>query len=212
MLIDKYKLIVFDLDGTLVHTTAEYRYFIVPSVLKKLGKNPDVDLKLIDKFWFDAGRDETILKEFRCDPLKFWKEFHKLDKIEERKKYTHIYNDVWESLKRLKKMGKLLAITTGAPKKLARMETNLLPKDLFTNIIYITSTRYKGKPHPDSLIGCLKFCKAKPQDTVYIGNSTEDGKYAEAANVDFIYLERREHQFKGETLTTMHSLQDLFLD
>ena len=38
-IIDKYKLVVFDLDGTLVHTTAEYRYFVVPQTLKDLGKN-----------------------------------------------------------------------------------------------------------------------------------------------------------------------------
>lgn len=212
MLIDKYKLIVFDLDGTLVHTTSEYRYFVVPNVLKKLGKNPDTDLKLIDKFWFDANRDETILKEFRCDPLKFWKEFHKLDKIEERKKYTHVYDDVWECLKRLKKMRKLLAITTGAPKKLAQMETELLPQNMFTKIISITSTRYRGKPHPESLFGCLKFCKMKSHEAVYIGNSNEDGEYAKAADVDFIYLERRKHPFKGEAIATIHSLQEIFLD
>ena len=121
-------------------------------------------------------------------------------KLEERAKFTHVYDDVWESLKKLKKMGKILAITTGAPKKLAEMEIGLLPENLFTKITAITSTRYKSKPHPESLLGCLKFCKIKPQDAVYIGNSNEDAKYAKAANVDFIYLERREHEFKGEAL------------
>lgn len=212
MIIDKYKLIVFDLDGTLVHTTAEYRYFIVPKVLRKLAKSGEISLKLIDRFWFDADRDEVISEYFECNPTQFWKLFNKEDSLEERAKYTHVYDDVGMSLKKLKKMNKLLAITTGAPKRLAQMETELLPQNMFTKVISVTSTRYKDKPHPESLFGCLKFCEVKPHEAVYIGNSSEDAKYSEAANVDFVYLERKEHPFKGKALTTIHSLHQLFLD
>jgi len=209
MLIGKYKLIVFDLDGTLVHTTAEYRYQIVPHVLKKLGVNI-VTLPLIDKFWFDGNRNETIKNEFGLDKNLFWKVFHKEDSMEKRKQYTHVYDDVHDAIKKLKKLGKLLAITTGAPKKIAKIETDLIPKEEFTKIISVTSTRYKAKPHPQSLIGCLKFCKVKAKNAVYIGNSREDAEYAKVAGVDFIYLERREHTFSGENISTIHTLMELF--
>lgn len=208
MLVGKYKLIVFDLDGTLVHTTAEYRYQIVPHVLKKLGVM-NVSLPLIDKFWFDGNRNETIKIEFGLDKDIFWKVFHIEDSMEKRREYTHVYDDVHYAIKRLKKLGKVLAITTGAPKMIAKIETDLIPKEDFAKIISITSTRYKAKPHPESLIGCLKFCKTKATDAVYIGNSREDAEYAKAAGVDFIYLERREHNFSGDAIATINTLADL---
>lgn len=210
MLINKYQLIIFDLDGTLVHTTAEYRYYIVPKVLKKLGINK-TSLNLIDKFWFDGDRDKTIQDNFKCDKDLFWKVFRKEDNFEQRAKYTHAYDDVEESVKKLKKLNKLLAITTGAPKWIAKIETNLIPKNNFAKITSITSTRYKAKPHPESLLGCLKFCNTKANKAVYIGNSREDSQYAKAAGVDFIYLERREHNFSGEFITTINTLTELFL-
>lgn len=209
MLIDKYKLIIFDLDGTLVHTTAEYRYFIVPNVLKKLGVNKKISLGSIDKFWFDGNRTKTITEDFGCNKIEFWKVFHKQDKIEERAKYTHVYDDVWEVTEKLINHDKQLAITTGAPKRIVKIELSLLSQDRFDKVTSITSTRYKAKPHPGSLLGCLKYCRTEPKDAVYIGNSREDSEYAKAANVDFIYLERREHSFSREHVTTINSLREL---
>lgn len=208
-MVAKYKFVIFDLDGTLVHTTAEYRYFIVPKALKKAGVNKKVSLKLIDKFWFEGNRNTIISEQFGCDKNLFWKVFHREDKIDERAKYTHVYDDVWETITSLRGIGKKLAITTGAPKPIAKIEVDLLPKDHFDKIISITSTRYKAKPHPESLIGCLKFFKAKPSDAVYIGNSMEDNKYALAAGVDFIFLERREHPFSGKSVLKINSLREL---
>jgi len=61
-LINNYTLLVFDLDGTLVHTTPEYRYFIVPKVLEKMGKDTaKISLGEIDKFWF-GGKGIKLLK------------------------------------------------------------------------------------------------------------------------------------------------------
>lgn len=134
-----------------------------------------------------------------------------MDFMENRAKYTFAYDDVHETLQNLKKMGKTLAITTGAPKPIAEMESNLLPKHLFSRITSITSTRYKAKPNPQSLNGCLKILKYKTSQAVYIGNSTEDAIYAKNAGVDFIYLEREEHEFRSKKLKTIHSLSELFL-
>lgn len=216
-ILDKYKLVVFDLDGTLVHTTAEYRYFVVPNVLKELGKGPkklnfakqNFAFNAIDKFWFDGERDKTISNELGCDPKIFWKVFHKFDKPEKRAKFTKVYDDVTLVLSKLKKAGKMLAITTGAPRRIAEMEINLLPKHLFIKIISVYSTRYKNKPHPQSLMACIKFCKANAVQSVYIGNSNDDSIYANSAGVDFIYIERKEHPFKESSITTIHTLFDL---
>lgn len=209
-ILDKYKLIAFDLDGTLVHTSAEYRYFVVPKVIRDIKKSPKkLNFQAIDKFWFDGERDKTIRQQFESDPGVFWKIFHKFDKPEERAKFTRIYDDVKPTLTKLRNKGKILALTTGAPKKIAEMEINLLPKHLFAKIISVYSSRYKNKPHPESLLALIKFCKIKNSQSVYIGNSNDDSIYAKSAGVDFIYIERREHPFKGSSNATIHTLFDL---
>lgn len=209
-LINKYTLIVFDLDGTLVHTTAEYRYSVVPKVIQKLGQDPNkIALKDVDKFWFDGERNTTIKQCFKVDPYFFWKTFHKYDVPKERKRYTMPYEDVLPALNDLKEKGKILAVTTGAPKWIAQMEISLLPPDLFTKVISVTSTRYKNKPHPQSLLACIRFCKKNVEESLYIGNSDDDAIYAKAANVDFLYIGRRKHSFSRSKVATIHSLLDL---
>lgn len=112
-LLNKYTLLVFDLDGTLVHTTAEYRYFVVPKVLERLGQDAaKITLKSIDKFWFDGDRESTISEHFKVDPYKFWKTYHKYDLPQTGKRFTRHYEDVLPALKAFKKKKKLLAIAT----------------------------------------------------------------------------------------------------
>ncbi len=117
-MLEKYKHISFDLDGTLVHTMPEYRHKIVPEVVKELGGVIQNKFS-IDKFWFESGRDE----------------------MEIQKKLT-----------------------------------------------------------------------IQPNETVYVGNSNEDAYFAKNAGVDFIYLERKEHQFdlRDYAIATIHSLSELF--
>ena len=46
---------------------------------------------------------------------------------------------------------------------------------------------------------------------MYIGNSNEDAYFARNADVDFIYLERQQHEFdsKDWIIKTIHSLEEL---
>lgn len=96
MLIEKYKLIVFDLDGTLVSTSPSYRYSLIPRVLRKLGiiDLSHIDTLTIDKFWFDIDRDITVSDNFKYPPKDFRRVFKRLDGIAERAKYVYLYEDI----------------------------------------------------------------------------------------------------------------------
>jgi len=92
-MLKKYKHISFDLDGTLVFTNKEYRYEVVPKVVKKLGglvKNAH----LIDRFWFESNRDEIIKNDFNLDPKAFWLVFRDFDEPVKRALLTQSFNDV----------------------------------------------------------------------------------------------------------------------
>lgn len=75
----KFKAVIFDLDGTLVHTTPKYRYKTTGRTLKEFGKKATKDI--IDKFWFEGKRDKTIKKYFGVEPKLFWNVFREKDNI-----------------------------------------------------------------------------------------------------------------------------------
>lgn len=212
-MIDKYRHISFDLDGTLVHTLESYRHQIVPAVVKELnGKIKEAHS--INKFWFESGRDEIIRNEFSiADPLEFWEVFRRHDIPVERYKHTSAYSDAEPAIRKLKDLGKIVSIVTGAPHAIAQMEIarlNGAPHDYYLSI---TDKKYKSKPDPSSLNFVMTELGVGRDETVYIGNSNEDAHLAKNAGVDFIFLERKEHEFdlRDYVLKTIHSLDQLFI-
>ncbi len=104
-MLNKYKHISFDLDGTLIHTVPEYRHEIVPMVVKQLGGEIK-DEHSIDKFWFESDRSNIIQNEFGLDPSNFWQLFRKVDSAEKRSSHTRAYDDAERTLRKLKQMSK----------------------------------------------------------------------------------------------------------
>jgi phosphoglycolate phosphatase len=209
-MLKKYKHISFDLDGTLIHTIPEYRHEIVPAIVKKLGgtiKNKHS----IDRFWFESNRNTIIQNDFNLEPSSFWNLFNEMDR-EKRSLYTRAYDDAECSLRKLKEMNKIISIITSVPHEIAQMEIeklNRAPHDFYFSIDY---SRFIEKPDPKSFHYVLENLKVRPKETVYIGNSNEDAYYAKNAGVDFIYLDRKEHQFDLEdyAIATIYSLDELF--
>ena len=210
-MLKKYKHISFDLDGTLVFTNKEYRYEVVPKVVKKLGglvKNAH----LIDRFWFESNRDEIIKNDFNLDPKAFWLVFRDFDEPIKRALLTQSFNDVEKSFKKLKKLDKTISIITGGPNKIAKLELKKLNGAPYDYSFSIEDSQYKEKPNPESFSFILNQLNSTPQETIYIGNSNEDAYYAKNAGVDFIHIERNEHKFdlKEHAVCTIKSLEELF--
>lgn len=211
IMLKKYKHISFDLDGTLVHTVPEYRHKIVPEVVEKLGGTIK-EKHSIDRFWFEGGRDLIIQNEFGLNPPDFWKLFREVDLPESRSAHTRAYDDSERNFRKLKAMNKTISIITGAPHFVAQLEIEKLNGAPYDFYLSIFDNKFKPKPDPGSLQYALKKLDMKPAETVYIGNSNEDAHFAKNAGVDFIYLERKEHQFdlKDYAIATIHSLDELF--
>jgi phosphoglycolate phosphatase len=209
-MLKKYKHISFDLDGTLVHTVPEYRRRIVPIVVNKLGGRIN-EPNIIDRFWFESGRDKLIRSEFKLDPHEFWDLFRKIDTPDERSKHTSAYPDAEEAIKKIKKKNKIVSIITGAPHWIAEMEIKKL-NDIEHNLyLSIHGSGFKPKPDPLSFQHALDKLSAKPEETLYIGNSSEDAHYAKNTGVDFLYLERKEHKFdlREYSIGTIYSLSEI---
>ncbi len=210
-MLKKYKHIAFDLDGTLVHTTSEYRHKIIPIAVNQLG-GKILNEHSIDRFWFESGRNKIIRDEFNIDPKLFWDLFRQIDSPENRSLHTYAYSDSGSCFERLRKMGKIISIITGAPHWIASMEIEKLngaPHDFYFSI---NQSDFDDKPSPESLYYVLRQLNVKASDTVYIGNSNEDANFAKNADIDFIYLNRSEYRLNltDYPIATINNLERLF--
>jgi len=203
-----YKAVVFDLDGTLVHTTPEYRYKIVEQTLKDLGATSSHHH--IDRFWFEARRDAIIQEHFGLEPKQFWETYRKHDTTELRKQFTKLYDDV-SFIKELRQNGYKTGIVTGAPLHIASLEIEMLGREDFDAVIVANSSGgFKPKPHPQGLEECMNLLGVKKQETIYVGNADEDVATAKNAQVFGVLLVRGEHEFPDISPSLrIHSLYEL---
>lgn len=210
-LLEKYAHYSFDLDGTLVVTTKKYRCNLLKKVVEKLGGEIK-SAHIIDKFWFDARREEVIKKEFKVDVEKFWEFFVKWDIPEERSKHTFPYRDAEPALKKLKNAGKITSVITGSPHAVAQMEIKKLNGVSCDFYLPLHGSVFNPKPDPASLRFVIRKTSTLTKNTLYIGNSNDDAYYAKNAGVSFVYLERKEYVFNLESyaIAKISSLEELF--
>jgi HAD superfamily hydrolase (TIGR01549 family) len=210
-MIDDCKAVLFDLDGTLVSTRPEYRYFVVTSALEDLGvlEGKKYD---IDRFWFAHDRDTTIAERFGVNPVSsFWKAYKSYDTPELREQWTEAYDDVPPALGMLKERGLRLGIVTGAPPRVVPVELALIDKDKFDAVIFARKDHgLELKPHPAGIEECLRQMHIPNNKAIYVGNAREDIECARNAGVLDVLIDRGEFKFEGlEPSMTIKSLYEL---
>lgn len=207
-MIDKYKHISFDLDGTLVDAKPGYRYAVTSQVVDELGGS--WTRESVDRFWFESGRDRTITEEFGLDPKSFWTRFGEVSTPDLRIQHTITYPESAPVLGRLKSLGKTVSVLTGAPRWLADLEVCLLGDVELDHLCPIVDSGFDPKPDPGSMNHALTTLGHLPSETLYVGNAAEDALFAAAAGCDFILVDRGEHRFPGqERHRTIRSLEEL---
>jgi phosphoglycolate phosphatase-like HAD superfamily hydrolase len=203
-----YKAVIFDMDGTLVHTSPEYRYQIVGRVLEDLnGKHSKEG---IDRFWFESRRDEIIQEYFGLEPSLFWETYRRYDSMELREKFAKPYDDI-DFIQELKKAGIKRGIVTGAPVHIASVQISMIGEEYFGGIVVAQSSNgIKPKPHPHGLEECLKILEVKNTEAMYVGNADEDVMTAQNAQVTSVLILRGEHPVVGVSPDIIiNSLYDL---
>lgn len=190
-----YKTVIFDLDGTLIHTSFEYVRNTVGNALRELGSSsPD---EHIHRFWFYSGRDKTIRQYFGVKPDDFWPVLRRYDTPEARMKVAMPYEDV-DIIPELKRSGFKLGIVTGAPANIIPVEVEMLGSESFDAVVRAQeSSGVKPKPDPHGIYECMKLLEARKDETVFVGNGIEDMMAAQAAGVLDVHIDRGEHATDG---------------
>lgn len=178
---------IFDVDGTLLDTVDMY----MPAAFEVLAQHgiviPKENQPAKIRRWFgiparemleDAGIPEDKLDQALQENMQL------AYKHEDR---VHMIDGVDEMLDQLaKRPGVKLAVATSK----VRDEYKVHVADRFRfdkhMMVRITATDTKRhKPYPDPVLAAMKAMDAKPENTVYVGDTPNDGKAAHAAGVKF---------------------------
>ena len=205
-----FKLIIFDLDGTLVDTSIDItnalNYALKPYGLKDLTVDDTVKMvgegitRLIEKLLGDKkfqARDDVI-KKF----LDYYSE-HLID-------YSNVYPHVRETIEKLN--GYKKAVISN---KREYLSTELLDKlDLlkYFNLVIGSDTTPKKKPSAIPVIYAVTKLGVGPQESIMVGDSNYDiaaGKKAGVKTVAVTYG-YRERQYLMDADYMIDSIEELF--
>jgi HAD superfamily hydrolase (TIGR01549 family) len=205
----RYKAAIFDLEGTLIHTTFECISKIVSQAFQDFGvKISDEEIR---NFWFSHKREELVKKILKIEnPEIFWEVFRKYDILDLRKQHTKAYSDT-NFISELKQEGLKIGIVTGSPRYTISLATEIFGKDSFDAVIRThVSEGIKEKPDPHGILECLKILGISNEEAIFVGNGDEDILAAKNANVFDVLIDRGEHDLIKETPSLkIHSLYEL---
>lgn len=187
------KLIVFDLDGTLIDsaqdlcnsvnaTLAHFRRRHLPdeTIAQYIGNGAFMLVRRALSHDGNQATDDALLSEAYQYFLDYYRE-HKLD-------YTYAYDGVLQALAALQRMHEApdasirsMAVLTNKPVRPARAICEALGLAPFFMNIYGGNSFSTKKPDPKGLFALMQEASALPEETVMIGDSQVDVETARNA-------------------------------
>jgi len=179
------KLIIFDLDGTLVDAyPAIERSFNY--TMKKMGypaRDPSAIRRTV------GWGDERLLRPFiRSQDLKkalsIYRKHHKSALL----KGAHLFAGGAKVLTYLKKKGYKLAVASNRPTKFSLILIRHLKIKKFFDYYLCADKLRHGKPHPEILNKIRQHFSLEPKDVIYIGDMIIDAEAAQRAGIRAILV------------------------
>ena len=184
----KPKAIIFDLDGTLIHSAPDIQ-FAANEALKSIGRAP-LDLPTIISFIGNGieklvermlnatgGYDEPLRRAVLADFLEIYS--NNMTTL------TKPYAGVVTVLEQLRAGSISLGVCTNKPTEPAREICKHLGIADFFDVIAGAETGVPKKPDPQPLISCMTAMDCAPGQVIYVGDSAIDFHTARNAEVSF---------------------------
>ena len=193
MPITNRKMMLFDLDGTLVDTAPDFRNSV--NYMLEHYSEPLVTLEEI-RDWVGYGGRELIRRTMLAKKIEF--DDAKLDTMLELflSHYTEnidddskLYDNVKETLVFLKDNNITLSVCTNKDEKLSN--TLLEKLDVLHLFDYLVGahTFEKRKPHPMPILKTLEHLNMSKDEAVMIGDSITDLKSAQGAGIPIVLVD-----------------------
>ena len=184
---NKYRLLLFDLDGTLANT-----YEMVVQSFYALYKiyKPRVVRSREELYYFSGPQiRETLKKEFPDYDLEEMREaFARISKSLYAP-YVTEYPDEIETLKALKEAGYLLGVVTNKGKPLTKYNLELCHLDDIFDVVITADDVAAAKPDPQGIFKAMEVLGIKDKkDVLYIGDNDIDYYSGTNAGVDTLLV------------------------
>jgi len=187
------KLIMIDVDGTLVDSVPDLAYCI-DEMMQKLGLGKWGEAKV--RHWVGNGIPKLVERaltgELEGRPIKEVFDIAYpifLDLYEDNTaEKSYLYDGVREGLDYLKSQGYQLGCVTNKSEQFTHPLLKVLGIFNDFKIIISGDTLTKRKPDPMPLLYCAKHFHLKPEECLMLGDSVSDVKAARAAGFDIICM------------------------
>jgi len=179
----KYKLIIFDWDGTLMDSIDKIVLCMQQAVEQQLQAIPDAQavkniiglslLKAMQQLFptLSLTEHELLVEAYR-------EQYNRMHEID-----TPFYDGIAELLINLKKQGYILAVATGKGRNgLNRMMTKTNTEHLF--LATICADESTSKPEPSMIYALLKELNINPSEALMVGDSSYDLDMAANAGIN----------------------------
>lgn len=203
------KLIIFDMDGTLVNSSVTIARAI-NYVRQNLGfeaMNETDILRLVNDHTINPAQTFYHAKAFDADHEKWFSEYYSKNHENE----LVLYDGIRELLVTLKAKGHSLAVATNAY-RVSTIEslTHLDVYELFDGIACYDDVA-QGKPHPDMLHKLLDELEHQSHEALFIGDGPRDEMASQRAEIEYIMVDWgfTEH---ADAVRSVEDLHQILLD
>jgi len=191
--LDRYRLIIFDLDGTLVDAykaiEKSFNY-----TMKNLGyprKNSLIIRRAV------GWGDENLLKPFlKREDLKRAIYIYRKNHTKSLPRYSRLLPGVKKVLSYLKDKGYKLAIASNRPTRFTKLLINHLNIERYLDFVLCADRLKNIKPHPGILIKIIKRLAVSRLNTLYVGDMVIDIQAGKNAKIDTIAVLTGSHSKK----------------
>jgi phosphoglycolate phosphatase len=207
--IKRYKAVVFDLDGTLIDSKKDI-LGAFHSAFDSLGKERPSDdalmhtigYRLEECFYPFLEKNEELCSKAAIAFREYYKD-HYLDQ-------TIPYDGIDDSLKKLS-LDVPLGLATMKKGYYARKILHAFGWDSLFKSVSASEEGLKSKPDPEMLFKVISDLGVKPEETLYIGDTSIDLEMATRAKVPFLFADWGYGSLDGQAngVETAHAPLDL---
>lgn len=176
-----FKHVVFDVDGTLADTDNISQRALQDLIFERTGEEEDLaDLAFTRGIPGDEALAQLgILDE---DALARWDELAR-----EHADEIKLFYGVREMLEGLRESGKATGVVSSRRRDEYEAAITPLGIDDYLVTMVLAEDTERHKPNPDPLLEYLRRSGAKPEETIYVGDTAHDSNAARAAGIAFVF-------------------------
>jgi len=202
------KLIIFDMDGTLVNSSLTIANAI-NYVRKNLGFEPMDQreiLKMVNDHTLNPAKTFYHAEAFDADHERWFSEYY----TRNHEKELVLYDGIKEMLDTLKREGHALAVATNAYRgSTIESLTHLDVYDHFDAIACYDDVE-KGKPYPDMLYKLLEELNHSNDRSIFVGDGPRDEMASKNADIPYVMVDWGFTEHK-DAVRSVEALKEILL-